>query len=559
MVLMETVAVGARWNLAEVPLPALGSSADRPSLGFEMGFQGLFLADESRDPILRDVEDRAGEARWMAAQQARYERRLADTYLRGAAELAFRSNAATEAQRREWGARCMLAELACALRVPETTLASRLTRITMLEAFPKLSEAARSGLVSGWHLDAVLEAFRGVSDPAVLAAADAVLVERALTRTAPELRAAARRWRARHVPRTQEQRRANLAHRHVSVTPADEDMVWLTALIPAVAGVAIDRRLDALAVTAAAGCGDDDGDGPDGRSHIQARADAFVDLLLDPAAAGDVRAPFALTGPDVAGGEAGFGWVQPAEGGAPLDAAHAHGGRLDDGVDAEHADGAEQAEQAEHAEHAEHAEDARVPVPGWVYGVRPEVVLTIPVLSLLGRSDEPAELEGFGPIDLDTARLLTASAPSFTTVLTDPHTGAVLSVGRTRYRIPADLRRVVQLRDRTCRFPGCRRRAKGCDIDHTKAWQHGGATDICNLACLCRRHHTLKHEMRWQVSQQPGGVLDWTSALGRHYTTHPEALWPNPPPAPSPGRSAGTDPPGAAAVNSSGYPDEPPF
>jgi len=518
---METVAVGTRWNLAEVPLPAPGPLVDRPSLGFEMGFQGLFLADESRDPILREVEDRAGEARWMAAQQARYERRLADTYLRGAAELAFRSNAAPEAQRREWGARCMLAELACALRVPETTLASRLTRITMLEAFPKLSEAARSGLVSGWHLDVVLETFRGVSDPAALAAADAALVERALTRTAPELRAAARRWRARHVPRTQEQRRANLAGRHVSITPADEDMVWLTALVPAVAGVAIDRRLDAVAVAAAAAGGSDAGDGPDGRSHTQRRADAFVDLLLDPASFGDLP-----TGPAAAGDRQD---CRRDQGDGPV----------------------------------EHADDAPAPVPGWVFGVRPEVVLTIPVLSLLGRSDEPAELEGFGPIDLDTARLLAAAAPSFTRVLTDPHTGAVLSVGRARYRIPADLRRAVQLRDRTCRFPGCRRRAKGCDVDHTKAWQHGGATDICNLACLCRRHHSLKHEMRWQVRQQSGGVLEWTSTLGRHYTTEPATRWPNPPPVP-PGSTltplAGGDPPAEAAVaSSSGYPDEPPF
>src|SRR5690606_32229643 len=61
----------------------------------------------------------------------------------------------------------------------------------------------------------------------------------------------------------------------------------------------------------------------------------------------------------------------------------------------------------------------------WLLGgspdaIRPSVNLTVPVLSLLGGSDELATLHGYGPIDLDTARRLTASAPSFRRVLTDP-------------------------------------------------------------------------------------------------------------------------------------------
>ena len=123
------------------------------------------------------------------------------------------------------------------------------------------------------------------------------------------------------------------------------------------------------------------------------------------------------------------------------------------------------------------------PVPGWVRAIRAEVILTVPVLSLLGHSDEPAELEGFGPIDIETATMLAANAPSFVRVLTHPETGAVLSVGRDRYRIPADLRRTVQLRDVMCRFPGCHRRAGRCDVDHSLAWADGGATEACNLAC----------------------------------------------------------------------------
>ena len=47
------------------------------------------------------------------------------------------------------------------------------------------------------------------------------------------------------------------------------------------------------------------------------------------------------------------------------------------------------------------------------HGIRPRVLVTVPVLTLLGRSVEPANLEGYGPIDPDTARELAAHAPSF--------------------------------------------------------------------------------------------------------------------------------------------------
>ena len=77
------------------------------------------------------------------------------------AELAARCGAPAESERRELGARQMLTELAVALRLPETTLAHRLTRITMLAAFPRLLEAATSGRVSSWHCDVMLDAFRG--------------------------------------------------------------------------------------------------------------------------------------------------------------------------------------------------------------------------------------------------------------------------------------------------------------------------------------------------------------------------------------------------------------
>ena len=152
----------------------------------------------------------------------------------------------------------------------------------------------------------------------------------------------------------------------------------------------------------------------------------------------------------------------------------------------------------------------------------PRVLVTVPALTLLGHSDEPAELDGYGPISADTARRLAAHAPSFQRILTHPETGAYLSYSRTTYRVPADLAGYLQARDGTCRFPGCGRRATGCDLDHTIPWARVGHTRYDNLAHLCRKHHRLKHQTRWRMTQEPAGVIRWTSPAGHQHTTQPE-------------------------------------
>lgn len=154
--------------------------------------------------------------------------------------------------------------------------------------------------------------------------------------------------------------------------------------------------------------------------------------------------------------------------------------------------------------------------------VQPRINVTVPGLTLLGLDDEPADLEGYGPIDADTARRLAAHAPSMRRILVHPETGAALSYGREHYRAPADLDGFVRVRDGRCRFPGCSRRAERADLDHTTAWEHGGDTADANLAALCRHHHRLKHESGWRVVQEPGRVMRWTSPAGHVLRTWPE-------------------------------------
>lgn len=154
----------------------------------------------------------------------------------------------------------------------------------------------------------------------------------------------------------------------------------------------------------------------------------------------------------------------------------------------------------------------------WLSAVAPTVHVTVPVLTLLGRSDEPAELEGYGPIDSDTAKRLAASAPSFQRLLTHPVSGAVLAVDRTSYRVPEDLRRWLRVRDETCRFPGCGRAARRCELDHCSDWALGGGTDHDNLAHLCKSHHALKHHSTWTYRHlDDRGTLEWTAPSGRTY------------------------------------------
>jgi hypothetical protein len=152
---------------------------------------------------------------------------------------------------------------------------------------------------------------------------------------------------------------------------------------------------------------------------------------------------------------------------------------------------------------------------------RAEVGVLIPMMTLLGLSEQPATLDGYGPIDADTARKLTAHAPSFRRILTHPVSSTILDVDRTTYRPPADLKRWLALRDGTCRFFGCGRPARLCDVDHTTQWAKGGTTSATNLAHLSKRHHTLKDESRWTVEQHENGALTWTSPTGAIRTTDP--------------------------------------
>ena len=142
------------------------------------------------------------------------------------------------------------------------------------------------------------------------------------------------------------------------------------------------------------------------------------------------------------------------------------------------------------------------------------IVAEDPVAQTVPAADsEPATLEGYGPIDTESARFFAASAPHWERITVSPTSGSVISVDT--YRPTAEQRRFLGARDLHCRFPGCRVALNRCDIDHTVDAALGGPTSTDNLAHLCRGHHTLKHHSAWSVRQEPDGTLIWMSPTGR--------------------------------------------
>ena|SRR6478609_579499 len=172
-----------------------------------------------------------------------------------------------------------------------------------------------------------------------------------------------------------------------------------------------------------------------------------------------------------------------------------------------------------------------------------EVRITINASTLLGLDDQPADLDGYGPIDAVRARALAAGGV-WRRLVTDPITHRVLDVGRERYRPPVALDEFVRTRDGTCSAPGCTVPACRCELDHTKEFhpQPGsdpgdagnapgdpdapddtrlGRTDAGNLGPVCHRHHRLKTDGGFRLRQIEPGLFEWITPTGHRYLTSP--------------------------------------
>ena len=73
------------------------------------------------------------------------------------------------------------------------------------------------------------------------------------------------------------------------------------------------------------------------------------------------------------------------------------------------------------------------------------------------------------------------------------HDTIPISIGRTGRTIPERTRRLVILRDQSCRVPGCTQ-THILEVHHIIHWHHGGPTDTWNLIALCPHHHRMHHQ-----------------------------------------------------------------
>jgi 5-methylcytosine-specific restriction endonuclease McrA len=130
-------------------------------------------------------------------------------------------------------------------------------------------------------------------------------------------------------------------------------------------------------------------------------------------------------------------------------------------------------------------------------------------------------LEDGQAVSAETSRRLSCDASKV--VMVHDREGNVLDVGRKTRTVPPAIRRALESRDKTCRFPGCA--SKFCHAHHLEHWASGGETKLSNLALICVRHHHSVHEEGYRV-EIVDGELRFFRPNGR--------LIPDAPPRPSP-------------------------
>lgn len=329
----------------------------------------------------------------------------------------------------------------------------------------------------GWHQASVLVEGLGAVPWEVAHAVEDVVLPGAGVRTPTQLRSDVARALCEVDPDDAQERNRRAARGRKVDRPRmlPDGMAYVRAVLPAESAIRLDATLQGAAV-AARGAGDV-------RTVDQLRADA-LDAM------------------------AGAAWASGWIGAAPAAGGAARGGSGTD--DATLTPGDQRA-----------GSDVRPSVSGGhpmrvgrVAGRRAQVQVTVGIGTLLGLDDRPAELAGYGPIGADVARRIAVDG-TWRRLLTDPVSGAVVDLGRTRYRPPEDLKETVRARDRHCVVPTCAVAAAACDLDHTVPFDQGGTTSADNLGALCRVHHGEKTAGVLRLGQPDPGVFAIRTPAGR--------------------------------------------
>jgi hypothetical protein len=155
------------------------------------------------------------------------------------------------------------------------------------------------------------------------------------------------------------------------------------------------------------------------------------------------------------------------------------------------------------------------------------VVAHVPLSELIDGGAEGdelvADLERAGFVTAQTLQRLACDATFVIGI--DDDEGHTMYEGREVRDATPTQRREILRRDRHCRFPGCGHVAFWIP-HHIKPWARGtGLTDLDNLCCLCRHHHSLVHSRDWVMSGNANAELTFTGPSGRIMTSRPSPLW----------------------------------
>jgi hypothetical protein len=373
--------------------------------------------------------------------------------------------------------------------------------------------ALAEGAISVEHAAAIVDAATELGEQVLTDAVEKVLVDFARDHPPAELRRLIRQIKLALLDDDDAAERQVRLHqgRWLTASRTFEGMVHIEGMVDPVAGAQI------LAALAAFTPGPDP-DGPAGRTARQRRADAFTDICTT-ALASKTRGGDGADTPHITltvSWETLRGALADLHQQSPPDGPNQN---QTDPADPDHQPGEAGTAGAEGTAAAEGtAGDAgatgTADAGSWPQWLGPPPPMAAgdgesdrisDVLAGLGdplRPGGPARLLHPGePICADTARRLACDAGIIPVLLGSR--SQPLDIGRLSRVVPTALRRAVELRDKTCRFPGCDRPPTWCDCHHLKHWAHGGTTCLANLILLCGFHHGLVHEYGWRLHLDP--------------------------------------------------------
>ena len=151
--------------------------------------------------------------------------------------------------------------------------------------------------------------------------------------------------------------------------------------------------------------------------------------------------------------------------------------------------------------------------------VQLHVLIDLATLQTGLHANSICELADGTPMPVSVVRQMACQAEIIPILLNSD--GQALDIGRAARLATEPQRQALRAMHRTCIHPDCQIPFDQCRIHHIVPWEHGGTTDLANLAPLCesRKHHHDVHEGGWTLTMTPHRIATWTRPDGTTYWT----------------------------------------